>query len=104
MNGKPSYTLGLLVVEGIGGDDSAFAGAIYPSLVRRAAQLVGSQDAEDLVQEAFAALYRRRPVLHSVPHMRAYVGTTMFNLVRQRARRSDVLDQAASIEVTPWLV
>lgn len=104
MTAELSYTLGLLVVEGIGGDESAFAGAIYPSLLRRAAQLVGSQDAEDLVQEAFVALYRRGPVLHSAAHMRAYVGTTMLNLVRNRARSCDPLDQAASIEVTPWLV
>ena len=87
-----------------GGDDGAFAEAIYPSLLRRACQLVGAQGAEDLVQDGFAAWYRRRPEFQGAPQMRAYISRTMHRLAINRTQRHrDLLDLAASIEETPWL-
>jgi DNA-directed RNA polymerase specialized sigma24 family protein len=89
----------------VGGDDSDFVRAIYPSLLRRAHHLVGEQDATDLVQETLARWLRRRADGPAPIHTRAYLRATLRNLAINRATRvRDPLDQAASIEMTPWLV
>ena len=87
------------------GDDSTFAGAIYPSLLSQARQWVGYQLAEDLVQETFCRWYRHRARGGHPLQPGAYLRATMRNLAINRATRAgDLLDHAASIEDTPWLV
>ena len=95
----------LVVVTGIGGDDSNFAGAIYPSLLAEAQRLVGDQAAADLVQEGFVTWYARGLRAADARQMRGYIGKTMRSrAVNSWRRRRDLLDLAGSIEETPWLV
>ncbi len=74
------------------GDDVTFEvlyGAKYASMVRMAFALVDTQQqAEEVVQDAFAAVYERYDRLH---HPEAYLRTTVLNGCRRVLRRRMIL-------------
>lgn len=71
--------------------------AHYASIARLAAML-GADDPEDLAQESFARLYRRREALRDPDAALAYVRATVCNLTRNRARHLHVARRWLSAE------
>jgi len=81
---------------------SALFQARYPELVRLA-DLLGADDPEDIAQEAFARLIRRRGALRDHDAALAYVRSTVCNLVRNRHRHLRVArsrTSAAQVEAS----
>lgn len=80
-------------------DEEAFAQlfrGLHPALVRYASRF-DRCDADDLVQEAFFRLWRRRHGVKGSPSIRAYLFTVVRNLALNRARdegrRQEILDE-----------
>jgi RNA polymerase sigma factor (sigma-70 family) len=57
----------------------------YPEMVRLAG-LLGADDPEDIAQEAFARLLRKRPPADDAPGTAAYLRAVVCNLTRNRHR------------------
>jgi RNA polymerase sigma-70 factor (sigma-E family) len=76
--------------------DDAAAGVVglfrarYPEMVRLA-DLLGADDPEDVAQEAFARLIRKRDTLRDPDSALAYVRTSVCNLTRNRHRHLRVV-------------
>ena len=70
--------------------------AVHPDLVRYGRSLADADDAEDAVQDAFVALWRRRQTLDPSRSVRALlyaaVRNRLLNLHRDTTRRRDLLD------------
>jgi RNA polymerase sigma-70 factor (sigma-E family) len=71
--------------------------AHYAGIARLAAML-GADDPEDLAQEAFARLYRRREALRDPNAALAYLRATVCNLTRNQVRRLHVARRWLSAE------
>lgn len=80
----------------------AAAREMYAALLAYARRMVGEQAAEDLAQEALCRAWDCPPYRPGT--WRPWTFAIARRLAAQHFRARDVLDQAASIEVTPWLV
>ncbi|MDN5859860.1 MAG: sigma-70 family RNA polymerase sigma factor [Pseudonocardia sp.] len=69
---------------------AALFAAAYPSLVRLAV-LLGADDAEDVVSEAFYQLYRRWDKLRDASAAATFLRSTVVNLTRMRIRHLQVV-------------
>ena len=81
------------------GDRSAVEGlfrALHPDLVRYGRSFASPDEAEDAVQDAFIALWRKRESLDPAQSVRALLFTAvrnkLLNRTRDAARRRDLLD------------
>lgn len=83
---------GAAAVEGLDREEAVavlFAAHHLPMV--RLAVLLGADDAEDVVAEAFYQLYRRWPRLRSADAAAAYLRSVVVNLTRMRIRHLQVV-------------
>jgi RNA polymerase sigma-70 factor (ECF subfamily) len=75
----------------------------YPSMLFYADRLVGGDEAEDVVQDAFVELWKKKEELTDAEHIRAFlyraVYTRSLNVLKHRSIIRDYADAAQEIEM-----